>query len=659
MTIQRWFGGVLIGLMAAVGTVSAVESTAQQRQLFERTRALLAAGKVTEARQNFSALRNYPLLPYLELADMKHRPLVGSEVDSFLRRYPDSVVGDQLQELWLGQLSSQRRWAEFLRAYPGESASKNLRCRHLEALYQTGDRTAVAAAAPGLWLTPDSLPDACDVPLERWLSSLDDPQPLIWQRLVLALQHNRDQLGRYLASRLRSPYQAQGQRLLDLHGNPTKLAAQLPQIAQSIEAGAVISHGLKKLARGDLDRAMQLWGRADVRNRMSTAQQAAVRSELGRLHIADAGAGALPWLLHNDPEGHDLYLLEWRVRLGLRRGDWAQVQSWIELLPPEQLESQRWTYWHARALAEQRNDPAKAEQARALFTKLAGDRSYYSFLAADLIGSPYQLNHQPLAPTLTPAAVSQRADLRRAREFYLLEEQWNARREWQRAMRVMSVDEQQAAALLSQQWGWYDQALRSALQAGGWNDLQLRFPLVHRQHMAGAARQAALPPQWLYAVARQESAFMPDARSSAGALGLLQLMPATARQVAGKLGLRTDERQLLQPSHNIRLGSQYLKELLRRYDGNRVLATAAYNAGPGRISRWLGEHPETVSADIWVETLPYRETREYVQNVLAFAVIYAERLEQPAKLLAADETLIGRTGVQLSRAEGESASALR
>jgi soluble lytic murein transglycosylase len=651
----------LIGLLTAVGAVGATESQSpqQQRQLFERVRAQLAAGKVTQARQHFSALRDYPLFPYLELADMKQRPLVAGQVDDFLRRNPDSVVGDQLRELWLGTLASQRRWADFLRSYPGDSASKTQRCWHLDALFQTGDKSAALAAAPGLWLTPSSLPDACDAPLKRWLAGLDDPQPLIWQRLALALQHNQDQLARYLASRLHAPYQAQAQRLLDIHANPGRLPALLPQIAQSVEAGAVISHGLKKLARRDLDGAMQLWERADIRNRLSTEQRATVRSEIGRLHIADAGADALPWLLRYDPDGSDLYLLEWRVRLGLRSGDWPQVQRWIELLPAEQLESQRWSYWRARALAEQRNDPAKVEQARALYAKLAADRSYYGFLAADLLGSEYQLNHQSLAPALTADTVAQRADLRRAREFYLLDEQWNARREWQRAMRVMSVDEQQASALLSQRWGWYDQALRSALQSGGWNDTELRFPLVHRQYMADAAQRTALPTQWLYAIARQESAFMPDARSSAGALGLLQLMPATARQVASKLGLRTDERKLLEPSHSIRLGSQYLKGLLHRFDGNRVLATAAYNAGPGRISRWLKQQPEAVSADIWVETLPYRETREYVQNVLAFSVIYARRLDRPAKLLATGETVIGKPGVQLSRVETEPITALR
>jgi soluble lytic murein transglycosylase len=173
------------------------------------------------------------------------------------------------------------------------------------------------------------------------------------------------------------------------------------------------------------------------------------------------------------------------------------------------------------------------------------------------------------------------------------------------------------------------------------DDLELRFPLAFKSEIQGAAKRVQLPQEWVFAVARQESAFIPDARSSAGAVGLLQLLPGTAREVARKSRTPFNPAQLVEPKHSARLGSEYLRGLMTRYGDNRVLATAAYNAGPGRISRWLRDQPDSVTTDVWVETLPYRETREYVQSVLAFSVIYSYRLGSSRPLLGTNEQLIG------------------
>jgi len=215
----------------------------------------------------------------------------------------------------------------------------------------------------------------------------------------------------------------------------------------------------------------------------------------------------------------------------------------------------------------------------------------------------------------------------------------------------MSPAEQQASALLAKEWGWHDQALRLAQITGGADDLDLRFPVVYKSMMTSAAKTNSLQTEWLFAVARQESAFMAEAQSPVGAMGLLQLMPATAKLVAKSLGVRFDPKLLIEPERNIPLGSKYLSDLLLRYNGNRVLATAAYNAGPGRVSRLLAQQTHPVSVDIWVETFPIRETREYIQSVLAFAVIYSERLGQPkTALVSSNERIIGAP-IQVSQTE--------
>lgn len=623
-----------------------------QQQLFLKTRDQMARGQWTLAKQNMALLRRYPLYPYLELALLSERidSLPRADVDDFLQRHPDSVVSDRLRNQWLAALTRNGRWSDYLAEYRAEDAGKSQQCWRAEALYQTGSVDQSLAETEQLWLTADS-PDACETAFKRWLASERRSEPLIFKRLLLALEQKQETLARSLAVEIRDPYKIQAQYALMLYRDPTTLNSMLPQVLQQPEAGQVISLTLKNLARQAPDMASDLWRQTSAARQLSPEESAAARAEIGRRLIATRGQDALPWLLQNDGDGADGYLLEWRIRLSLRGGDWGRLADWIERLPPDLAQSQRWQYWHARALAQQVGDPAKVQRANEIFAALARERSYYGFLAADRVKADYALNDRPVQPATPLSTVEMRPDVRRAREFLALDEKVNARREWSRALSVMTTAEQQAAAQLAQRWGWHDEAIRSAMKSGAMDDLQLRFPLAYREPMTGAAKTTALPPQWLYAIARQESAFMPDARSSAGALGLLQLMPGTAQQVARGLRLKIDDKQLLQPGSSIRLGSTYLSDLLRRFDNNRVLATAAYNAGPRRISDVLKNQPGQLSTDVWVETLPYRETRDYVQNVLTFSVIYAQRLGQPGTLLAAHETAIGQPTLQLGASE--------
>jgi len=670
MTLRTWLRAIpliFIGLAPLTccaakvrdsATPLAAQTLTGQQKLFQKTREQMERNEWTQAKQNMALLRHYPLYPYLELALLTEKidSLPRAEIDDFLQRYPDSVVSDRLRNQWLAALTRNGRWADFLSEYRAEDAGKNQRCWHAEALFQTGDPEQSLAETEQLWLTADR-PDACDAPFTRWLGSERRSEALIWKRFMLALEQKQDALAAALASEIREPYKLQANYALALYRDPVGLGNLLPQIVQQPQAGQVISLTLKNLARHAPDMAAGLWRQTTAAKQLSAEESAAARTEIGRQIIVARGQDALPWLLQNDPEGADGLLLEWRIRLSLRGGDWPQLANWIERLPPDLAQSPRWQYWHARALAQQADDPAKQQQANDIFAGLARERGYYGFLSADRIKAEYALNDRPVQTSVPLASIEMRPDIRRAREFLALNEKTNARREWQRALSAMKTEEQQAAAQLAQRWGWHDEAIRSAMKSGAMDDLELRFPLAYREPMTGAARSAVLPPQWLYAIARQESAFMSDAKSPAGALGLLQLMPGTAQQVAKGLKLNLKQDQLLQPGSSIQLGSVYLSDLLRRFDGNRVLATAAYNAGPRRISDVLKNQAGQLSADVWIETLPYRETREYVQNVLSFAVIYAQRLGQPGGLLAANETAIGQPALQVGSSDAPAETA--
>ncbi len=648
---------LLVGLHANTALAA---SDSASRKLFEQTREQLKRGEISRAEAGIKQLRqrDYPLTPYLELTLLSRRieALSKADIDAFLTRYPDSVPGDRLRVQWLSALARQQRWGDYLRDFEQiytdpTQASLIQRCWQVQALHASGRRDDAFAATRSIWLTPTSVPDACDKPFALWQQSGGRGDELVWQRLLLAMERGDQGISRYLAGELKGPLRSQGQRALQLLREPAAIKRLWPEIARADHASPLLGYGTRRLVRSDVDGAEQLWIKLNQQKLLKAEDSARVRSEIGRYRIAGRGTDALPWLLEHDPSGEDSALLEWRIRLTLRKGDWQQVERWLALLPAELAETSRWRYWKARSLA-QNSEPEKLDSARQLFEQLAAERSFYGFLAAERLQRPYQFNDRPLHPDTSPARVAKRPGIRRAQEFYLFGERLSAASEWNRALLGMTQPEQQAAAQLATQWGWYNQAIRTATGSGGWDDLSARFPLAYQPQLERAAQRSDLPLEWVYAVARQESAFMPAVKSSAGAVGLMQLLPGTANQVARSLKLPHSNAKLIDPAHNTLLGSEYLRQLHQRYDGNRILASAAYNAGPGRISRWLREQPDQVGADVWIETIPYRETREYVQGVMAFALIYGYRLgRDDGRLLLAHERVIGGDSLQVAQSE--------
>jgi soluble lytic murein transglycosylase len=336
----------------------------------------------------------------------------------------------------------------------------------------------------------------------------------------------------------------------------------------------------------------------------------------------------------------------------LQSGDWQLVLVTIEGLPKPDQQHERWRYWKARALISQ----GKAGAGEEILKVLSDDRSYYGFLAAQRLGDQPKLQHERLdAETNLMQRLLQDPALQRARELHHLGRCLAARREWNLAMRQRSDDELRAAARLAEQWDWPSQVILTLAKLRQWNDLELRFPLAHQHKITALAQDAGIDKAWIYAIMRQESAFMQDAKSPVGARGLMQLMPKTAESVAKELQLAiSDPDELYQPELNLKLGTRYLNKIFRRLQENPVLATAAYNAGPRRVVNWLPKQAQ--AADIWIETVPFRETREYLKHVLAYTVIYNYRLGEdpsrpqsvwlrPIKASSADESTEPISGV--------------
>ena len=385
---------------------------------------------------------------------------------------------------------------------------------------------------------------------------------------------------------------------------------------------SIFVYGIRRLALNDAVGAVNVWQALRTTQPFTATQITAVNRSLALALAIQDDPQANVWLGALDINEEDQRVRERRVLLAMNGGDWSAVLTWISQLSIEEQASSRWRYWQARAL-DHLDFP---EQAAALYSRLVG-RDYYGFLAADRLGQPYTLIHRPLLfSTEEMAVVAQVPGIQRAREFYALGRLTDTRREWNYAIQDFDESLKLRAAKLAHDWGWRDGAIFTIAQAPRQDDLELLFPLDHRAHIELRAKDSAIDPAWAFAIMRQESAFVVDARSPVGAMGLMQLMPATARMVAKELKMKLKNiDNLLLPEINVRLGAAYLRTGLDRFAANPVLATAAYNAGVGRVRQWVSES-RTLSAELWVENIPFKETRDYVRRVMAFTVIYQYRL---------------------------------
>jgi soluble lytic murein transglycosylase len=305
------------------------------------------------------------------------------------------------------------------------------------------------------------------------------------------------------------------------------------------------------------------------------------------------------------------------------------LAEWAEALLPSADSLGEWRYWQGQALMRIATTPQQRMAAAHAFASAAEERTLWGFASAELVGRKPALEHRPVpADPDAVEALLESETARRIRALSQIGRQADVGREWREMTRAMQRPDRLAAAVAAAELGLTNEAILTLARAAYWDDMELRFPLAHRPLVEAEAALHALPVDWLYAVIRQESAFDQDIASHAGAIGLMQLMPATAREVAAKTGREPPARlELIDPALNIALGSAYLAEMQRRFAGHSLVASAAYNAGPNAVRRWLPEQP--VAGDLWLTEIPYAETRTYVRRVLTYRIIYRHRLGLP------------------------------
>jgi len=621
-------------LVSSLSVAAAQAATlTQQRQYYDQAKAALAKGDKGPYQRYASALRDYPLEPYLAYDELTARLKWASndEIEKFLAEHGDLPQISWMKLRWLRWLAERGEWQTFINYYDPALNFTELDCLYGQYQLSHGMRAEGNATAEKLWLVGKSQPNACDPLFALWAAEGQLTEQKRWQRAKLAAEARNYGLVTHLIKSMPT-LGNHGKTLLQVAQKP-ELLKQTSRFTQTDPAMAdVVGLGLRRLARQDPESALKLLDGYAQRMKFSSEEQVAIAREIGLTLAKRFDSRALQVMAKYDPELRDNTVSEWRARLLLRLGRWDEANQLTRRMPAELGNTNRWRYWQARSL--QLAQP-NSQEPKALYQALAKERDFYGFMAADQVQAPYQLNNKPLA--LSPQTIQKvrnSAAIRRALEFHARGQVADGRREWYNVSRLFSRDEMVAQARLAYEMGWYFPAIRTISQAQYWDDLEVRFPMAHREHLVREAKNRDIHSSWVFAVTRQESAFMADAKSHVGAMGLMQLMPATAKETAKRFGIPLSSPQLAyRPEINIQLGAAYLSQIYGQFNGNRVLASAAYNAGPGRVRQWL-RGADHLSYDVWIENIPFDETRQYVQNVLSYSVIYGEKLNAPQPLVA-------------------------
>lgn len=605
---------------------------AQQRLLYDEAKRGLERNDPAPYLRNRTALRDYPLEPLLAYDELSLRLKTASdaEIETFITEHGDLPQIGWMKLRWLRWAAERGDWQTFAKHYSPALEFTELDCLNGEYLFHHGKAADGAVVAKRLWLVGKSQPNSCDRLFDQWRAQGGLTEEMTWKRLKLAAEARNYGLAASLARNL-AGLAPQGLALLDVAQKPALLEQRQRFAVADHHTADAVGLGLRRLAKEDPERALALLDEYSRRLPFTAEEKVAIAREIGLSMARRFDPRALQVMTQYDPELRDNTVSEWRGRLLLRLGRWNEVNQLTRQMPGDLAGSNRWRYWQARSLQLAQPD---SQDAQHLYRPVAGQRDFYGFLAADRINAPYRIDHKPIA--IDPRVmqrVRNNAGIRRALEFQARGQLNEGRREWYHAGRLFSREELLAQARLGYEMGWYFPAIRAVSQAQYWDDLDVRFPMAHQNTLTREARNRGLHSSWVFAITRQESGFMPDARSGVGAMGLMQLMPTTAKETARRYGIPlASPTQALDPNVNIQLGAAYLSQIYGQFGGNRILASAAYNAGPGRVRQWLNGN-QSMPFDIWIETIPFDETRQYVQNVLSYAVIYGEKLGAPQKLV--------------------------
>ena len=644
LSIRRIFGVVLAAAALLVTLPAQATEIEQQRALFQSVYETVERGDWSPvdglSLPERELLAAYVLWPDLRAAWLRAnlKKIKPAEIDAFLDEYGtlrparDLRYRKALALAKKGDLAGyQNIYEQF---YQGQGVSR-LDCLSLQAEIEADPQQQVNQRILDLWMIGTSQVKECDPVFEFLYENRLIGPAEYRERFELAIEAREFQLARWLAKKIDRQHVDTATFWMRAQSSPDGFLVRHDPAADNETYRRQLVYATERLTYRDPETALRLWNTVEVQYGFSEEQKLHTRRHIALWTARDNLPDGYQ-LLANLPEAaQDDEVLRWRARTSLRDIKWQRLLVDIAAMTPAERSTEEWRYWQAIALLQ----TGQSLAANSGLDELSRERSYYGFLAADKLGKDYALDHERLAADEAALEeIAAKPDVIRARELFLVGLESRGRAEWDDAVRGLSAEEKLQAAILADRWGWHSRAIATASSLGHYDDLAMRYPLPWQQQFESFSTAASIAPTWAYGIARSESLFMRDVRSSAGAVGVMQLMPATGREVAKGISLPyTGIETLTNPASNIRLGTSYLGQMAQRFGGNQVLATAAYNAGPHRVKRWLPEK-SAEDARVWIENIPFNETRKYVKRVLAAQTIFHWRMTGQVRRLS-DELL--------------------
>jgi len=593
-----------------------------QRQKFVLAEEAIARGNNKAFLFHTKELKNYPLYPYLQYQWLLKNLHKSKKVKAFFKNHEKTRYAGFLKYKWQIYLAKHRQWKTYIKQY-GKTSSTKLQCYYYRAKYNTGHKKEALLGAKKLWVVGRSQPDECDPLFKVLRDSRYFTRDMQWQRFASALAKGNSGLAKYVRRSMSKKDQKIAKLWLNIRSTPRKVGDRKVLKKNVFKAGKIFAYGVNRLAWIDIDKAVKIWDSRKNEFKIEAAVKQKIEQKLAISMAVEGDERAYQRL--NRLKKPSKSAKEWQVRAALKEQNWKRVQQAITRLSKNNQKEDRWSYWLARAL-EKKGDQKEAD---VIYDQLSSHRSYYGYLSANKQDKEYNLSNNPiLVSNATINKIKKNIDFRVVAEFIKVDKLMEARKQWWYSVAKLNTQDKLVAAKYAQQLQWNQIAIVTVAKAKHWDDVSLRFPFDYKEQVKNNSKLQQLNAAVIYGLIRRESAFYQKAVSPVGARGLMQIMPNTGRQIAKELKEKRYTRaDLFNPAKNIKFGSFYYKQLLDQFNGHYALAAAAYNAGPHRVKRWIPSS-KSLSADIWVETIPYKETRGYVSAVLTYALIYQKQMNK-------------------------------
>ena len=612
-------------LCAVSLTANAALSLEKQREVYEQAQNLLDKNDINGYLVIRPKIADYPLTPYVDYRTfIRQLPSKSpKQVNDFISEYETFPFSRRVSAPYLNHLYREKDWkaiTEFQKVIP---SGERYQCIFYQANLKQGKQVAAFKGAEDMWLSGSSIASECDPLFSAWDKAGGRTDDLILQRMLLAFDARNGSLMSYLQKLPKSAKaKQQAKEMKALFDQPATVAEFARKKPANDFYRTQSEYALEKLARMNIEQAQQAYDSVVKGQKFSPEQAQSLADYIAFRLTRTESARLAKWRDDKTKSSKYLPLIETRIRLAVQNADWKGVQEWIAVLNKEEQASLRWQYWLGRSEIALGDDVAGKKR----LATLVGERNFYSVAAANAIGQ--SIKYPTHRIRLDSKILQPYHDaLARISEMIATDKISAAKSEWAHLLRRVNQDEKAMLAAYASSKHWHHLTVTASIQAQMWDNIELRFPIAHRWWFNFYAKKHDIDPVTMMSLARQESALDVQARSPVGARGIMQIMPETAKYTARKYKLKYQgSQELYNVGKNIEIGSHYLQGLLEDYDNNRIFALAAYNAGPSRVKTWRERTQGKVDAYAFIEAIPFKETRGYVQNILMFETYYRDLL---------------------------------